>query len=295
MDKRPFPTRYYPVIAIGLLLVIIGVSCLPLTAKPSPTPAITVVQVNREVTRVVVQEVTRIVQVPVTVTPSPSPEQMDTPIPTQMPTEAASPTSEFTPVPADVTILIHTKCLYGPDTVYLGRYEILKDSPQEVIGRNADSTWMEIQGSDHKYPCWVKADLVKLNSGSLEAMPVVDPDLSPYSDLYPPPPAVSTFPIETGVRIFWVPVPMSEADYHGYLVEAWVCQGGKQVFVPVEYTPSLDKNNSSTMMAVDVKDEPGCLEPSSARIYTVNNQGYSTWKQVPWQVLSPTPTLTPTP
>ena len=89
---------------------------------------------------------------------------------------------------------------------------------------------------------------------------------------------------------------MTEQDYNGYLIEAWVCQGGQLVFVPMNYVTSFDKNSS--MMAVKVTDEPGCLEPSSARIYTVVTNGYSTWKTVPWSswlAPSPTPTLTPAP
>ena len=289
MIKTPVTAKYYTVLGIAILLLFAGVSCLPLSSTPGAKPAVTVVEVNREVTRVVVQEVTRIVEVPVTVTPEPNPVPTDTPLPTQTPTSAASPTITPTPLPAAVTILIHTECLYGPDPDYLGRFEIQAASPQAVIGRNPDTSWVEIQGSDHKDPCWVKAELVKVNSGSLEAMPVVQPDLSPYSTLYPPPQAVSSYRDGNFVTIFWNPVPMTEADYHGYLIETWVCLSGKQVFVPFSKTTTFD---DTAMKAVKVADEPGCLEPSSARIYSVSAEGYSKWTNVPWQ---PFPTATPTP
>jgi hypothetical protein len=298
MKKQAFSMNYYKGFVIALLLLFAGVSCLPFAARPSTTPVVTVVQVNREVTRVVVREVTReviqTVEVPVTVTPTPIPIDTDTPVATQAPVSAASPTSLLTAVPPVVTMLVHAQCLYGPDPAYLSRYDLLAASQQVVIGRNPDGSWLFVQGSDHKNPCWVKAELVKVNSGSLDATLVSEPVLSPYSNLYPPPPAVSTNRVGNAVTIFWLPVPMTEADYHGYLIEAWVCQGGKQVFAPVSYITSYDKNDS--MLAVKVTDEPGCSEPSSARIYTVNNLGYSPWKKVPWPVW-PTlsPTLTPTP
>jgi len=293
MNIRPVPAKYYQGFVIAFLLVFAGVSCLPVFATPAPNPTAQPVLVVREVTR----EVTRIVKVPVTVTPSPTPIDTDTPVPT--PTKTATPTSAFsptitpTPAPPAVTVLIHTQCLYGPDSVYLSKYELQADSQQVAFGRNQDSTWLLVEGADHKNPCWVKAELVKVNTGSLTDPPVTEPVLSPYSSLYPAPPAVSANRIANEVTVFWMPVPMGEADYHGYLIEAWVCQGGKQVFVPKSYVTSFDKNDS--MLALKITDEPGCLEPSSARIYTVNSQGYSPWKQVPWAAFpTPTPSLTPT-
>ena len=292
MKKRPVSMKYYQGFLIAILLLFAGVSCLPFGPAPATTPDITVVQVNREVTRIVVREVTRIVEVPVTVAPSVTPVNTDTPVPTQAPTSAASPTITLTPVPVAVTMLIHTQCLYGPDPAYLGRYDLEANSPQAVIGRNPDGSWLVVKGSDHTNPCWVKTTLVKVNSGNLVDMPVAQPDLSPYSTLYPPPPAVSVNRVGNDVTIFWLPVAMTEADYHGYLIEAWVCQGGKQVFFPKSYSTSFDKNAS--MLALKVTDEQGCLEPSSARIYTVNTQGYSKWKSVvPWPAAASAPTATP--
>jgi hypothetical protein len=175
-------------------------------------------------------------------------------------------------------------------------YDILANSPQIAIGRNQDTSWLYVQGSDHKNPCWVKAALVKMDTGSYTDPPVTNTVLSPYTTLYPPPPAVSANRVGDDVTIFWLPVPMTEQDYNGYLIEAWVCQGGQLVFVPKSYVTSFDKN--STMMAVKVTDEPGCSEPSSARIYTTITNGYSPSKNVPWPSWvspSPTPSITPTP
>jgi hypothetical protein len=153
-----------------------------------------------------------------------------------------------------------------------------------VIGRTQDGLWLEVQGADHKYPCWVKAGIVKLVSGSLNAQLVTDPVLSPYSTLYPPP-VVSPNRVGNEVTIFWNPVAMTEEDYHGYLIEAWVCQGGKQVFAVQSKITTFD---DTAMKALKFTDEPGCLQPSHASIFTVNNLGYSTPNTVPaWP--APTP------
>ncbi|MGB8215179.1 MAG: hypothetical protein WCE68_16640 [Anaerolineales bacterium] len=292
MKTNPYPRKSFRIFGIAFLLVFTVVACdLPLIASPAPagTPIIQTVVVTQEVTQVV----TQIVDVPVTVTPTLTPVDTDTPTPT--PTNADSPTITPTPEPAAITVLIHTQCLYGPDPAYISKYEILAGSQQIVIGRNQDSSWLYVQGIDHKNPCWVNAGIVKVNLGSTDDAPVTVPDLSPYSNLYPPPPAVSANRVGNDVTVFWLPVPMDEADYNGYLIEAWVCQGGQLVFKPQSYVTSFDKNIS--MMAVKFTDEPGCLEPSSARIYTVNKQGYSPWKLVlPWPAWpTPTPTLTSTP
>lgn len=290
MHKRTFLPKYHMVFIVAFLLIFVGVACLPVAAGPTSTPIIQVIEVNREVTR----EVTRIVEVPVTVTPTPTPADTDTPTPTA--TSADTPTITPTSEPAAITVLTSTQCLFGPDPVYFNRYDILAGSQQTVIGRNQDGSWLFVQGTDHTYPCWVKTGLVKVDSGRLIDTPITSPILLPYITLYPPPQAVSTNRSGNDVTIFWLPIAMSEADYNGYLIEARVCQGGQLVFIPKSYVASFDKNTS--MMAVKVTDEPGCLEPSSARIYTIIKTGYSTPKDISWPAWptpSPTPTLTQAP
>ena len=279
MQTKSFSRKYYKVFVITLLLVLIGVSCGPLAA-PAATPMQTVVVLQQVITKVV----TQIVYVPVTVTPTPTSYITDTPGPTSTNTPTAittPPTATATPPPPSVTIQVHTQCLYGPDLAYIGKYDILANSQQVAIGRNQDTSWLYVQGSDHKNPCWVKAALVELNTGRFTDPPVVIPDLSPFTTLYTPPPAVSANRVGNDVTIFWLPVAMPEQDYNGYLIEAWVCQGGQQVFVPMKYFTSFDKNTA--MMAVKITDEPGCSEPSSARIYTAMTTAYSSPKEIPWK------------
>lgn len=62
MNDPSLSQRYFPILVIGFCLIFIGVSCAPLAAPtPSATPIIQKVEVTREVTR--------IVEVPVTLTP----------------------------------------------------------------------------------------------------------------------------------------------------------------------------------------------------------------------------------
>ena len=288
MNTVLHPWKFPVILAVGLLLALGATACLPPAVTPIQTPIIQLVPVNREVTRVVTREVTRIVEVPVPVTLTPSPTPLESNTPTFTPTSTDTPTATLTPVPPQVTILIHTPCLFGPSPAYISRYDLLASSQQTVIGRSRDGSWLYVDGPDHKIPCWVQTMQVKVNSGRLIDPPVTDPVLTPWSTLYPPPPVVSTNRAGNMVTIFWQPVPMTEADYNGYLVEAWVCQGGQQVFEPRAFVTSFDQNSS--MLGIQIQDDPGCLEPSSARIYTVEKHAYSNWKKVPW----PAP-ATPTP
>jgi hypothetical protein len=275
---------------IALLLMLIGTSCAPAKALPTPTPAIQTVAVTREVTREITREVTYIVEIPVTVTPTLTPVYTYTPSLT--PTLTVPPTITPTPDPPVVTVLVHSQCLFGPGSAYLYKYGLLETSRMEVIGRNLDGSWLYVQGVHGWNPCWVKATLVKFNTGSVQDVPIVWAEL-PYSNLYRPPQAVSANRVGNEVTIFWQPVWMTEDDYRGYLIEAWVCQGGQQVFLPIGYVTSFDQNSS--MIAVKVTDEPGCLVPSSARIYAAEKHGYSGYRMIPWPAYGPTAAGTPTP
>jgi hypothetical protein len=108
----------------------------------------------------------------------------------------------------------------------------------------------------------------------------------PYSVLYKPPTAVSTNRVGDEVTIFWQPIWMTEDDYRGYMVEAWVCQGGRQVFRPIGYVTSYTDNQlmiaRKGIIAVKVVDEPGCDMPSRARLYAVEKHGYTNYVMVPW-------------
>jgi hypothetical protein len=287
MNKRLFTNKYTRSIAAASLLLILGTACLPVFQTAEPQVLINTVEVTRQVT----QEVTRIVEVPVTVTSTSAPVNTDTP--TLTPTSEVTPTNTPNPVPPNVSVLIHTMCLYGPDSGYLGRYEINAGSKQVAIGRNLDGTWLEVTGADHANPCWLATDLVQFDTGAIIDPPVAEPDLQPYSTLVAPPSAISTYRDGNMVTIFWQPVEMTQENYHGYLIEAKVCQAGKLVFVPKVYMPDYAKNKA--IMAVKVTDEPGCPDPSSARIYTAENKGYSNFSVVPnWPAVSAV-AATPTP
>ena len=259
---------------VAVLLGLTGVSCIPALVTSNPTPDFQTIEVTREVT----QEVTRIV------------EAIVTPIYTYTP--SLTPTITLTPEPPIVTILVHSACNYGPGGAYLYKYGLNETSWMEVIGRNLDGTWLYVQGVHGWNPCWVKADLVHFNTGgdvSNYNIPIVYSEL-PYSALYRPPDGVQAFRSGNEVTIYWNAVWMTEDDYEGYLIEAWLCQNGQQVFKPIGYVPPLSQNTGT--LGIKVIDEPGCLVPSSARIYTAEKYGYTGYIMIPWSPFQSTPTPT---
>jgi hypothetical protein len=293
MTNPAIPPQGYRVLTIGLLLAVGLTACGLL---PAQAPVIQTVQVTQVVTQLVTQEVTRdvtrIVEVPVTVTPTETP--VFTYTPTLSPTISPIPTITPTAEPPIVTVIEDTNCLYGPGAMYLYKYGLRTSDLMEVIGRNMEGTWLYVQVVHGWNPCWIDANLIRFDTGDITTVPIVY-SMLPYSNQYQPPIA-SAERKDSVVTIYWKAVWMTTDDYRGYLIEAWVCQGGTQVFVPIGYAPTYAQNAGT--LGVQVTDEPGCGVPSSARIYVAEKHGYSPWRKIPWPdnpaVPTPTPTLNPT-
>ena len=275
----------------GILLVFVCISCSPSSPLPVVETVVQAVEVTREETRVVTAEVTHLVLIPVTNTPYLTPEQTSTP--TLTPTITRTPTFTPTLPPPKVTVLVTSACLYGPGSAYLYKYGLNATVWMNVYGRNMDGTWLLVRAPHDKVSnaCWIKATLVKFDSGDIKEVPIVWTAL-PYSTLYKPPAAVSASRSGNKVSIFWQPVWMTEDDYVGYLIEAWVCHGGTLVFLPIKYATSFNQNSS--MMVVQVEDDPGCDIASSARIYTAEKHGYTDYRMIPWPAFPTASTLTAT-
>ena len=257
--------------SIGLLLVSIGSSCTFALSNSQNKPIKVTQLATILVTRDITQEVTRIIEVPVTVTP------VATPSSTFTPTDNAS-LSNSSPATLEVTVVKHADCLYGPALGYLYKYSVSADNPMEAIGRNSDASWLYIQDIGGWNPCWIQSTLVQPASGDFDTLPVVHSRL-PFSNQYNSPDA-SAHRAGSEVTITWKANWMSLDDYRGYLIEAWLCQGGNQIFVPIFYVPPLDKNIGS--LSIQVTDEPGCTLPSHVSMYSAQKQGYSMESNVPW-------------
>jgi hypothetical protein len=96
----------------------------------------------------------------------------------------------------------------------------------------------------------------------------------PQSPYYGPVTGVSSVRNGNTVIISWNPISLKAGDdslQYPYLIEAWLCHNGKLSFEAI----------GSWETIVSVVDEPGCPDPSHARLYGVEKHGYTAWVTVP--------------
>jgi hypothetical protein len=204
---------------------------------------------------------------------------------TPLPTETATPTTTFTPLPSltpTYSILRgevnqkHVSCFYGPSNDYLYKYGLVGGSHLEIIGILPDTGYIEIRAIGGTNPCWMNLKWMNVE-GDINLVQPIDPmdiDL-PWSPYYGALSWVTAKRVDNGVTITWSPLVLragDDSEQEPYLVEAWVCQNGKLVFIPT--------GTYSTQ--ITLTDEPGCSEPSHGRVYGVEKHGYTPWLKVAW-------------
>jgi hypothetical protein len=273
MFERKTLLKTCQVCILVLLLVIAGSACSSLGLNSVDAPAVQPVQVTQVVTRVVTQdvtrEVTRIIEVPVTVTPAPTLEFTSTP-------EISTTGSSELPL---VSILVYSDCLYGPGSFYLYKTSMAAGSPMEVVGRNQDGTWINVEAVHGWNACWIPANQAELSRGSVNDLPLVSTVLPITRYDYSSPSAIAR---RSGneVTVSWKAVWMSTDEVRGYLIEAWVCQDGKYIYLPVFVSTTYEENVGT--ISVKIRDEAGCTEPPSARITSAGMRGYTLWEKIFW-------------
>lgn len=233
--------------------------------------------VSQIVTQDITQEVTRVISNPVTVTPTETPEFTHTP--SETPTFTTSPTITSTPEFPKLSILEYTNCLYGPGDFYLYKTSYPAGSRMEAVGRSFDYLWINIQDIHGWNACWVPANMVRLDSASTADLPFVYTALPLARYEYSAPTVKAT---RTGdeVVLTWKAVWMSRDELRGYLIEAWVCQDGDYIFLPVGLSPTYEENVD--MLSMTIRDEAGCVQASSGRIATAVKKGYTLFEKIFW-------------
>jgi len=150
----------------------------------------------------------------------------------------------------------------------------------EIIARNDLGTWALIQAIGGDNPCWVKAELMEIKGNIFTTEPVPPDIIQAWSPYYPPLTGVSAIRDANKVAIFWHPLTLREGDDSEqvpYIVEAWVCQEGALIFVPV----------GSYGFAAEVIDEPGCFETSHGQVIAAEKHGYTRPVVIQWPVNTP--------
>jgi hypothetical protein len=217
-----------------------------------------------------------------------------------------------------VNDLAPAACFYGPGTVYLNKgTRRIAGNEVDLLGRieTDKGIWVNTRFSppttDASDPCWMDAKFLDITEEQLKSVPPVDPanpdqyelpiDYLSTTRLKDP---VVTRVARTGdtVTVSWEFFDVGEGQYpnhnemfYRYLIEAWLCKAGKIVFSPSGWGPYGPEVTNGVSVFANFQDEPGCTEPSRARLYLAWAHGYAGPTEVELWPQSETVLLTPTP
>ena len=181
--------------------------------------------------------------------------QSVTETPTITPTLDATSTASG---PLTGTVTQKSNCRYGPGAYYLYKVGYKVGAKIQVIGRDADGNWIQVQGAK----CWINAEQVQVD-GDIKTAPDTYRDSTslPKTNDYGPTTITGVSGSGGSVTVDWTAVVLP--DYamvsdieREYVIEVWTCQNGAPAFY------SLGTNDTS--MTFDVDDS--CGEASRADV-----------------------------
>jgi hypothetical protein len=286
-------SRLLLLLPLSLVLLAAGFAGgLAWAGRPTPTPAPTVTPTSTASS---------------TASPRPTdtamPTETGTPTPTDTATPEYTPTTSLTPsrIPSPTAtpeirgrVMQQANCRYGPGAAYLYEWGMYPGNRVTVLARNQDGSWVYVDPWNYVGECWVKTDLLNILSGDVMVLGE-HYGLLPFAELYKPPRSVSATRVGDEVTVLWSSVWMTEDDYRGYLIEAWLCVDRQLIFTPVAVDgPEITQGPHVAQPVIILHDEAGCSQLSSARIYTVDKHGYTEWRLIHWPPHpGPTPTFAP--
>lgn len=209
--------------------------------------------------------------------------QTASPTATLIPTVTLTPTITFTPTITatptfafpTVTVNKQAHCRYGPSVAYLHAADLYAGDTGSVRGRYIYSKWLYVKFDKLKYFCWVAPTVVDV-VGDTSKVAYTELHLQSIgSNQYGPPHGVTAVRDGEKVTITWEQMQMTKDKDRGYLLELFVCQGGYLLW----WTDSYPDQYSTSYT---VKDEAGCTQPSSGKLYTVEKHGFSEPAIIPW-------------
>jgi len=245
---------------IILMVFLFMSACAPATEEPkTPTSAATATA-----------------EVP-TDTPTATQTETLTPTITRTPTITFTPTITATPTfafPA-VTVNKQAHCRYGPSVAYLHAADLYPGDVGTVRSRYIYSKWLYVKFDKLNYFCWVAPTVVDV-VGDISTVTYKELNLQSIgSNQYGPPRGVTAVRDGNKVTISWEQVKMSKDKDRGYLLELFVCQDTYLLW----WTDAYPDQYSTSYT---VKDEEGCAQPSSGKLYTVEKHGFSEPAVISW-------------
>jgi len=248
-----------------ILLIFLFVSaCAPSTQEPA-TPTIPLPTATESQTETPEPTFTP------TRTATPEPTLTFTPTIELSPTISPTPTFDF----PGVTVNKQAHCRYGPAVAYLHAADLYPGDTGSVRGRYIYSNWLYVKFDKLNYFCWVAPSVVDV-VGDVSTVAYKELNLQSIgSNMYGPPGNVTAVRNGNQVTISWNKVQMTNDDDRGYLLELFVCQDTFYKW----WTDSYPDQDSTSYT---VRDEAGCSQPSSGKLYTVEKHGFSEPAIIPW-------------
>ena len=218
-------------------------------------------------------------------TEAPEPTSTDAPTrtPTSEPTLTRTPTIELSPTVSatatfdfpSVTVNKQAHCRYGPSVAYLHAADLYPGDTGTVRGRYIYSNWLYVKFDKLDYFCWVAPSVVDV-VGDVSTITYKELNLQSIgSNQYGPPGGVTAVRNGNEVTISWNQVHMTKDKDRGYLLELFVCQD-------TIYKWWTDSYPDQFTTSYTVRDEAGCAQPSSGKLYTVEKHGFSEPAIIPW-------------
>jgi len=194
------------------------------------------------------------------------------------PTPTSTPTPTNTPQPITSlrgTVAQLSNCRYGPDWPYIYKYGVGVGTKMEVIGRDTDGNWLQVQGIGGHNACWIKGVQIQVD-GDVMALPDTYPNTTglPISPFFP---EISISVSYSGgmVNVSWpdheIRSDLGTEQGIEYIVEIWTCVDGKPTFYALGFPPgetnaSFEIDNSCGMIShADVigEDKEGFSPPAN--------------------------------
>ena len=174
-----------------------------------------------------------------------------------------------------MTVNRQAHCRYGPSVAYLHAADLYPGDTGTVRNRYIYSNWLYIKFDKLNYFCWVAPSVVDV-AGDVSTLAYKELNLQSIgSNMYGPPQNVTAVRNDDQVTISWERVEMTLDDDRGYLLELFVCQN--TIFM--WWTDSYPDQHSTSYT---VRDEAGCAQPSSGKLYRVEKHGFSEPAIIPW-------------
>jgi hypothetical protein len=248
-----------------LLVLLLASACSPDSGQQATTTAIL------PSPTVALSTETSIPTMTFTPTETTLPASTFTPTITSTPTITATPTFNF----PSVTVNKQAHCRYGPSVAYLHAADLYPGDAGTVRGRYIYSNWLYVKFDKLNYFCWVAPSVVDV-VGDVKTVGYKELNLQSIgSNMYGPPKGVTAVRNGNEVLINWEQVKMTKDKDRGYLLELFVCQD-------TFYKWWTDSYPDQYSTSYEVRDEPGCAQPSSGKLYTVEKHGFSDPVEIPW-------------